>query len=182
MQAIEAVSGVEAAALANAAPFGMGLSDAMDFSDNAADLLPAYVTASAYLFRVSPRYFRAAGTRLLAGRNLSWQDSKNATRVAVVNGEFAHRLFGSADSAIGNLFKLKDGTRIEVVGIAEEGKYYNLTEEPQPAMFVPILQAPTAATPLGGAHQPEGPQCGNATGYGHAQGSAEGRRRHTGDL
>jgi predicted permease len=146
--AMEAVPGVEAAALADAVPFGMGLSDAMVFPDNAADLLPAHAIASSYLFRVSPGYFRAAGTRLLAGRDLSWQDSKDAPRVAVVNGEFARLLFGSADSAIGHLFKLKDGTRIEVVGIAEEGKYDNLTEEPQPAMFFPILQAPTAATTL----------------------------------
>jgi len=35
-----------------------------------------------------------------------------------------------------------------VVGIAEDGKYYQLTEEPQPALFVPILQAPNDTTTL----------------------------------
>jgi predicted permease len=148
IQAMQSVPGVQAVALADGVPFEMGIGGAMVFPENASDLLPAHAIAEPYLFRVSPGYFRAAGTRLIAGRDLSWQDSKDTPRVAVVNGEFARRLFGSADSAIGHLFKLRDGTRIEVVGIAEDGKYYNLTEDPQPAMFIPILQAPTAATTL----------------------------------
>jgi predicted permease len=148
IQAMQSVPGVQAAALSDGVPLGMGIGGAMVFPENASDLLPAHAIAKPYLFRVSPGYFRAAGTRLLAGRDLSWQDSKDTPRVGVVNGEFARRLFGSADSAIGHLFKLRDGTRIEVVGIAEDGKYNSLTEEPQPAMFIPILQAPTAATTL----------------------------------
>ncbi|HEY6852116.1 MAG TPA: ABC transporter permease [Terracidiphilus sp.] len=148
IEAMEAVPGVQAVALADGVPFDMGIGGAMVFPENASDLILAHAIAEPYLFRVSPGYFRAAGTRLLAGRDLSGQDSKDTPRVAVVNGVFARRLFGSADSAIGHLFKLKDGTRVEVVGIAEDGKYDNLTEEPQPAMFVPILQMPSAATTL----------------------------------
>jgi hypothetical protein len=37
---------------------------------------------------------------------------------------------------------MPDGTRIQVMGIAEDGKYESLTEGPQPAMFLPILQCP----------------------------------------
>jgi hypothetical protein len=68
--------------------------------------------------------------------------------VAVVNAEFARRLFGSVNTAIGHYYKFRDGARIQVVGIAEDGKYYNLTEDPQPAQFVPILQSPSTATTL----------------------------------
>lgn len=148
IEAMQGVPGVDAAALADAVPFGMGIGDAIVFRDNAPDLLPVHATADPYLMHVSPGYFRAAGTRLVKGRDFSWQDDKDSPRVAVVNGEFARRLFGSVDNAIGHQFKLKDGTKIEVVGIAEDGKYYALTEEPQPAMFVPILQAPNASTTL----------------------------------
>jgi ABC-type antimicrobial peptide transport system permease subunit len=35
-----------------------------------------------------------------------------------------------------------------VVGIVEDGKYLSLTEDPQPAMFLPILQAPPSATKI----------------------------------
>src|SRR5439155_21337092 len=37
-----------------------------------------------------------------------------------------------------------DGTRVEVVGIVEDGKYNSLTEDPTPAMFLPILQSPSS--------------------------------------
>ena len=69
-----------------------------------------------------------------------------APRVAVVNKEFARKVFGSVEKAIGGYFKLRDGTRMEVVGVAEDGKYINLTEDPQPVRFVPILQAPSSTT------------------------------------
>jgi ABC-type antimicrobial peptide transport system permease subunit len=35
-----------------------------------------------------------------------------------------------------------------VVGIVEDGKYDSLTEDPQPAMFLPILQSPSSQTYL----------------------------------
>jgi ABC-type antimicrobial peptide transport system permease subunit len=43
---------------------------------------------------------------------------------------------------------MPDATRIQVVGIVEDGKYNSLTEEPQPAMFFPILQSPSSGTSL----------------------------------
>ena len=148
MEAMQSVPGVQSAALADAVPFGMGIGDAIVFPDNAPDLLPAHAVADSTLFHVSPEYFRAAGTRLVAGREFQWQDDKDAPRVAVVNEEFARKLFGSANGAVGRAFKMKDGTRIEVVGVAEQGKYSSLTEEPQPALFIPILQAPNSATTM----------------------------------
>jgi len=42
---------------------------------------------------------------------------------------------------------MPDGTRIEVVGMVEDGKYTaNLAEDPQPAMFLPLLQSPASDT------------------------------------
>ena len=41
---------------------------------------------------------------------------------------------------------MKDGSRIEVVGIVEDGKYKTITEDPLPAAFVPILQSPSSST------------------------------------
>jgi ABC-type antimicrobial peptide transport system permease subunit len=72
-----------------------------------------------------------------------------APGVAVVNREFASKILGSAKGAIGKHFKLPNGTRIEVVGIVEDGKYTaNIAEDPQPAMFLSILQQPASATVL----------------------------------
>ena len=99
-------------------------------------------------FKVTPEYLRAAGTALLSGRTFSWHDDSNAPRVAVVNREFARKVFGSAADAIGRWYKASDGARTQVVGMTEDGKYGTLTENPQPAMFLPVAQSPSAQTYL----------------------------------
>jgi ABC-type antimicrobial peptide transport system permease subunit len=66
----------------------------------------------------------------------------------VINRTFAGKIFSSATNALGGRFKLRDGTRIQVVGIVEDGKYTSLTEDPQPALFLPMLQAPMSETCL----------------------------------
>jgi ABC-type antimicrobial peptide transport system permease subunit len=99
------------------------------------------------MYSVSPEYFHAASTALLAGRDLTWQDDKNGPRVAVINREFARKIFGSVANAMGRYYKRRDGTRTQVVGVVEDGKYTpNLAEDPQPAMFLPILQSPSSET------------------------------------
>src|ERR1039457_2006018 len=40
------------------------------------------------------------------------------------------------------------GTRVQVVGVVEDGKYMSLTEDRQPAMFLPSLQSPSSASHL----------------------------------
>jgi ABC-type lipoprotein release transport system permease subunit len=65
-----------------------------------------------------------------------------------VNREFAGQVFGSVANAIGRYCKMQDGTRVQVVGVVEDGKYMSLTEDPQPAMFLPFLQSPSSASYL----------------------------------
>jgi predicted permease len=156
IRAMESIPGVEAVGLADSVPFSMGLTDVMVFSDRTADLRPVNATAHAYNFHVAPGYFRAAGTALLSGRDFTWHDDKSAPQVAVINSEFARKLFGSVSGAIGRFYKIKDGTRIQVVGVTEDGKYDSLTEDPSPAVYVSILQSPVIATTLvvrAGSHQ-----------------------------
>jgi ABC-type antimicrobial peptide transport system permease subunit len=67
--------------------------------------------------------------------------------VAVVNREFARKVFGSADHAVGKHFKLWGGSkRAEVIGVVEDGKYQTLTEDPKPAMFFSFLQQASSQT------------------------------------
>jgi predicted permease len=132
----------------------VGLSDALllndtnpsnVFTDRTADLRPSNAAANAYMYHISPEYLHAEGTTLLSGRAFTWHDNKNSPRVAVVNGEFARKIFGSVKNAIGGYYKMPDGARIQVVGVAEDGKYSTLTEDPHAAMFLPILQWPGQA-------------------------------------
>ena len=49
---------------------------------------------------------------------------------------------------MGSYFKMRDGTRTQVVGVVEEGKYASLAEDPLPAMFLPLLQSPSSQAGL----------------------------------
>lgn len=148
LDAVQAIPGVASVGLIDDPPLNMGGSMTFIYSDQTTDFRLSNVVAEPYIFLVSPDYFRAAGTSLLTGRSFTWHDDRNAARVAVVNRVFAAKVLGSATNAVGKYFKRRDGTRIEVVGLVEDGKYLNLAEDPQPAMFLPILQSPSSGTSL----------------------------------
>ena len=148
IDALQTIPGVESVGLIDIPPLTMDGAQTIVFTDETTDLRPANAAAEAYLYNISPEYFQAAGTALLAGRAFSWHDDKNSPPVAVVNREFARKIFGSVANAEGGYYKRRDGTRIQVVGIVEDGKYLNLVEDPQPAMFLPILQSSANATKI----------------------------------
>jgi ABC-type lipoprotein release transport system permease subunit len=149
IDAMKQIPGVESAGLVGTPPLHMGWDLSPVFTDQATDLRPSNAAAIPIMYEISPEYFQAARTSLLAGRNFTWHDDKDAPRVAVVNRQFAGQILGSVSGAIGKHFKMPDGRRIEVVGIVEDGKYTaNLAEDPQPAMFLPFLQSPLNETNL----------------------------------
>jgi hypothetical protein len=91
------------------------------------------------VYPVSPGYFAAAGTRLLTGRNLSWtDDDKRTPRAAIVNQTFARKMYGAAP-AVGQHFVMWNDL-YEVVGVAEDGKYRDLTESPEGAVYASSAQ------------------------------------------
>jgi predicted permease len=144
LDAVATIPGVESVGLTDA----LLLNDANGsniFTDRTTDLRPSNAAANAYMYHISPEYLHAEGTTLLSGRAFTWHDDKDSPRVAVVNRELARRIFGSVSNAIGGYYKMPDGTRIQVVGVAEDGKYAKLTEDPQAAMFLPILQFPSSS-------------------------------------
>jgi len=144
IDALAAVPEVEHVGLIDVPPLHDSWNPVNVFTDKTTDLRPANAAAEAIQYIISPDYFRAAGTSLLLGRTFTWHDDKNSPRVAVINGEFARRLFGSRANAMGRYFKMPNGERLQVVGIVEDGKYTNVTEIPHPALFLPTLQWPTA--------------------------------------
>ncbi|MGH9606018.1 MAG: ADOP family duplicated permease [Terracidiphilus sp.] len=148
IDAVAAIPGVESVGLSDGMPLGDGGGGSLVFTDGASDLSASKAALNATTYKVSPGYLHAAGTALLSGRTFTWQDDKGKPRVAVVNREFARRVFGSVSNAMGGHFKMQDGTRVQVVGVAEDGKYGSLTEDPQAAMFLPILQWPSGETYL----------------------------------
>ena len=148
IEALETIPGVRSVGFVSHIPLGGGGSREDVFADQTTELRPANAAANVQVFSVSPEYFQAAETDIVSGRAFSWQDGKDAPPVAVVNALFARKMFGSVTDAIGRIYKREDGTRVRVVGVAEDGKYYQLTEDPRLAMFLPMLQRRTNLTCL----------------------------------
>ena len=143
IDAVKTIPGVKFVAMADQVPLGDTQPGSNVFTDTTSDLRPANAAADALMFKVSPEYFHAAGTALLSGRAFTDQDNKDNSYVAVVNREFTRRIFGSIPRAMGSYFKMPEGKRVQVVGVAEDGKYARLTEDPKPAMFLPLQQWPS---------------------------------------
>jgi predicted permease len=100
---------------------------------------------------VDEDYMRALRVPLLAGRGVTAADDERAPRVVVINETMANRYFGGAAAAVGRHFKVLGTPRpgdsaprpdadVEVVGVARDGRYYTLGEEPQSYMYLPAAQ------------------------------------------
>ena len=144
--AVERVPGVAAVASTDWPPLSLDWQRTYAFKDAITDLRAVNATATVVMFKISPRYFEAAGTTLLHGRDFTWHDTNDAPPVAIVNQEFARRFFGSVEKAVGGFYKVREGTRFQVVGIVEDGKYTNLTEKKTAAMFLPTMQTSRSQT------------------------------------
>jgi predicted permease len=94
----------------------------------------------ANMYFITPGYLQAAGTRLMAGRDLDRRDSESAPLVALVNEAFVRRLL-PGENPIGKRFRHGEtGKWIQIAGVVEDGKYRSLGETPSPTIFESIEQ------------------------------------------
>lgn len=94
--------------------------------------------------RTGPGYFRTMGTAFISGRDFDERDTVNAPKVAIVNEEFARKIF-QGKNPIGRTFKREEfgntpDSQFLVVGLVRNTKYYELREDFQPIAFVPESQ------------------------------------------
>lgn len=88
---------------------------------------------------VVPGYFETLGIPLLAGRDFAATDGPAAARVAIIN-QTAARQFWPGEDAVGKRLRLGEGEWMTVVGVAKDGKYRTLGEEPRPFVYPNSLQ------------------------------------------
>jgi predicted permease len=150
IDAVSALPGVTAVAFSNTTPLSLSSSDTDVYRDGTTDFRPSNAAADASYFDVSPGYFRTARTTLLAGREFTWQDDKQAPRVIAVNQTFARQVFGTTvpADAVGRYFITGSKRRWQVVAVVEDGKYQSLTEDQKAAIFFPSAQGPDTDTVL----------------------------------
>jgi predicted permease len=154
LQRIEAQPGVRKAAMIDEMPLAVGhTSRGPIVKEGEADPPPNKGVYADCSF-VTPGYFETVGTPLLQGRDFTERDNTDAPPVVIVNQEFARRFYGGEQNGVGKRFRFAQGTPLmEIIGIAQDGRYRSLYEERQPYMFLPVYQNPrTGMTVLIGAH------------------------------
>jgi predicted permease len=135
----EALPGVTSATALSHVPFDYG----MLFSDVSTEReIPGakdgYISTAFDV--VGPRFFETAEVPLVRGRALDRSDTGDSRRVAVVNQMLAATLWPGEDP-IGRRFRFgRNGGWVEVVGVARDGKYVMLAEQPRPYVYLPLAQ------------------------------------------
>jgi predicted permease len=98
---------------------------------------------------VGPRYFETLRVPLLKGRGFTSADVRGSAGVVVVNQAFVRRYWPGEDG-LGKRLGTEgpEGPMLEVVGVAGDGRYVTLGEDPRPFMFMPLLQQYESAATL----------------------------------
>jgi predicted permease len=140
LRKIETLSGVLNVGITTAVPM-----DGRDSND------PVYAQDRAYRegtippirrFKwISPGYFAAMGTRMIAGRDLSWTEIYNQTPVALISENMARELWQDPRAAVGKRIRvtLKDDW-CEVIGVVADVRDNGVQNKAPTIVYWPVMQ------------------------------------------
>jgi predicted permease len=90
---------------------------------------------------VSPGVMAATGSRLVAGRDFTWQEAGNGAAVALVSENMARELWGGAQAALGKRIREKLNERwSEVVGVVADLRDDGVTRNAPAIVYWPLMQ------------------------------------------
>jgi putative ABC transport system permease protein len=95
------------------------------------------------LNNVAPGFFQTFGTRLLAGRDFTLRDTRNAPPVAIVSESFARRFLPGQNPVGKHISLLRDKTHqnMSIVGVVEDTVAYHLRSQAIYQAYFPLLQS-----------------------------------------
>ena len=136
---VKALPGVRSAAISCFIPMGYDNSIVNIYLPEQASSDKSEVE-TAFSNSVQPVYFGTAGVPVIQGREFTAADTASAPLVAIINEEFAKKIWPGQDP-IGKTFqKKKNGPVIQVVGMTRTGKYLFLYESPAAYVYFPLAQ------------------------------------------
>ncbi len=136
---LQALPGVESAALVNSPPMAGGYSLGVVITLDARPPVPGHDIGTAVV-GVTPDYLRVLGIRLLRGRALDDRDRPGAPDAVMVNESFVKSVFRGADPIGRPVFWM--GGRSEVVGVIADVHHSGPEGEGGPEMLVSQWQHP----------------------------------------
>jgi predicted permease len=90
---------------------------------------------------VSPGYFEAMGTPIIAGRDVSWSDIETGGHVVMISENYARELGGEPAAALGKRIRvpLETDAWREVVGVVQDAHELGLNEDAPTFAYYPVL-------------------------------------------
>jgi predicted permease len=141
IERVEAVPGVESAALTIHVPMGDRPSMGWDAIPQGRAHNPALDIAVAGRI-VSPGYFATAGIRMVSGRDFDARDVRPNPFVMAINETFARRIRGEGRDPMRERFLVLGNVR-EVVAVVSDVKHRSLDADESGEAYIPMGQAPT---------------------------------------
>ena len=138
LEKVRQLPGVESAALVDNTPLSPTVAWGGIYIEGKPVPKRASDVPNGYAFTISPGYFNTMRTRLISGREFDARDKQDGRRVAIVNSSFSARLLDGGNP-LGRRFSTSSSKEpIEIVGVVENGKYYNLTDQSPMAYWMPL--------------------------------------------
>jgi putative ABC transport system permease protein len=147
---VEALPGVVAASASNMVPFDGG-GDTSPAVPEGVAIAPGEEPETAF-FGVTPHVFEVLNIPIMSGRDFTDADGAGKSRVAVVNGVLARRLWPNRPDVVGQRFRLlhdTSGDWITVVGVVSDFRLFSVQNgKPSPYAFVSYPYSPQRNTGL----------------------------------
>jgi predicted permease len=138
---LETIPGVKSAAFAGEMPME-GFEPSWDEAYAQDKVYPDGQIVPLRLFKdVSPDFFRTSGTRIIAGRELTWSDIYGGRPVVLVSENLARELWGTPSAAIGR--RLRSFLRKswhEVIGVIEDVRENGVQEKAPETVYWPPFE------------------------------------------
>jgi predicted permease len=135
---LAAIPGVTSVAISSSVP--------MDHNNNfdliyveGHDYAPGEIPPVRRFKYMSPGFLQVMGTPLVAGRDLTWDDTYQKRDVALVAENFAREYWGNANAALGH--RVREGSNQpyrEIVGVVGNVRDDGVDEKPSSAMYWPL--------------------------------------------
>ena len=142
LERVRTIPGVASASLAGEPPTMRGYGRPFKIEDGRQFV--------AHQNQVYPGYFATLGSAIVQGRDFGPADmAEGAALVTIINQTLARRVFpgenpiGKRIVCTGRISMGESGSPCEVIGVARDVPYANLKDEPQNAIYMTFLHAPT---------------------------------------
>ena len=141
--------GVASAGLTQNPPLGLDGFEALSFVPEGTQRPPGRDAFTSAMDTIDEGFFDSMAIPIVAGRAFLASDTKDTPRVAIVNEHFASRWWPDGD-AVGKRIRIggRDGTPVEVVGVARTVQYHDGSKPPIDFVYLPLAQRPVARMTL----------------------------------